>query len=352
MNKSILGIVAGSILAASCVTASADTLTINTLTLQNVRVTGMADGVLQYISAGSRQTKKLSEITAIEFSRYPDYAKAVALMADDPAKAADLFGDLAGDVREDFLKPLMRLRASEALDKAGRFEQALEYYLEAVDDDKSEYFVSRVPSNVPTGNDAADAKAALNDAIRRTRHRDVKAALQATLAKFTEQATAPVAETGGPETPTTNDKTEPVNPTPQPEPVNTTPTPPTPEVSSVRLRTVTNLIENQRYDNALTQISAMMSDRQAAGKLLPDLYYLRGLAEAGKGEHFTAALSLLRVPVHFPDHPLAVPALEQAGHQLKADGQADAARTVWERALDKADDMTTKRRLQEAISSL
>jgi tetratricopeptide (TPR) repeat protein len=348
MNKSILGIVAGSILAASCATASADTLTINTLTLQNVRVTGMADGVLQYISAGSRQTKKLSEITAIDFSRYPDYAKAEALMADDPAKAADLFGGLAGDVREDYLQPLMRLRASEAMDKAGRFERALEYYLEAVEDDDSDYFVSRAPSNVPTGADAAGAKAALTGAISRTRDAQVKAALQATLAKFARQAAAD----GNTETAADNGNAEPVDPNPTPDPDPVQPTEVAAEVSSVRLRTVTNLIENERYDNALTQINKMMSDRQAAGKLLPDLYYLRGLAEAGKGEHFTAALSLLRVPVHFPDHALALPALEQAGHQLKADGQADAARTVWERALDKADDMTTKRRLQEAISSL
>jgi len=318
----------------------ADQITFNNLTLPNVRITALSDGAVEYLSAGARRSVPLEDVSSIQFTRYPRYAEAMGQLETQPADAAETFGNLASSVREDFLRPLMRIRAAEALDRAGEFQDALEMYLEAVSGDASEYFVSRIPSNVPTGDEADAARRALTDAIRRARDGDVKAALQGVLDSIAQpvedvpaDATAVTPPAGA--APGDGDAAD---------------VPPAP-ATSVSLRTVENLIQTERYDRALEQIQRFLADGPPE-QLLPELYYQRGRAEAGRGRHFTAALSLLRVPVHFSDHALAVPAMELAGHQLKADGQTEAARAVWQRAMDRTDDAAVKRRLMQAIDSL
>jgi len=359
-NRAALNWTTVAVIAVSALAVQADDITINNLTLPNVRVTSIADGMVEYISAGARRSSKLEDVTAIDFSRYPGYAEAMGKLDSDPKAAADIFRDLASDVREDFLIPWMRLRAAQALDKAGQFRDALDLYLEAVEGDDSDYFVSRAPSNVGTGQAAKRARQALTQAIGRTRDADVKAALRKVLASAQPADAEPADD--DPADPVTPPRdvttvTPPADTGPQPDPEpreRIDPAPasvPTPADGVIRLNSLENLLDNDRYDQALEQIDNYF-DQPAAVRMRAELYYYRGRAQSGQKRHFAAALSLLRVPVHYPDHALAVTALELAGHELKADGQADAARTVWENAVRKTDDTATKRRLMEAINSL
>ena len=330
---------------ATAAVGRADELTIDNLKLTNVRITSVADGTVEYISAGSRRNTALDDIQAIELSRYPSFGEAVAATADDPRAAAGKLRDLLTDVREDYLLPLIQLRLSEALDAAGDFGGALEAYLKAVDGDDSAYFTTRAPKNLPDRPEARRrAVLQVERAIGRARDPAVKRNLEALRAQLTA---APDAGDNG-EPPTPDDGRPAVAPTPGPA---VDPSAAFSEGRVMRISSVETLLERQRYDEALKQISEFM-DKEAGRRMLAELYYYRGRAEAGKGEHLSAALSLLRVPVHFPDHPLAVPALELAGAELQADDQPDAARKVWQRAIEMTDDAATKRRIQRMIDAL
>ena len=106
------------------------------------------------------------------------------------------------------------------------------------------------------------------------------------------------------------------------------------EVAAIR-----KLIEQGSASMALTRIATVREGQ--IGRLVPaDLYYWEGRAwlldAAGQAEPASATavrrragLAFLRLPVHFPEHPLAPEALFRAGELCALDGLSPSAARLW-----------------------
>lgn len=340
MRTSLVAVLSIGLLAAG---AAGDEITLGRVPLPNVRITSIDNGKVMYLANRREQRETdLSQITAIKLDRYPKFAQSVAKIADQPADAAADLRGLLGSVEEKWLKPLIRLRLSEALDRAGRFDQAIQAWSEAVADDNSAYFIGRLPRNVPT--DAAQrkaARAAAKGALADARNARVKAELEKVVKVLDDpDATLPEPEPTPIATPSNGGATVPSNAGPA--------RPGDGRFNPVSMRLINNFLSSQRYDLAIAKINEVIDE---AGAPKPELYYNRGLAETGAEQPAAAAASFLRVAVVFGDHELAGDSFVRAGEAFKTAGRADLARRVWQAALDRTQDRAIRARLQDLIES-
>lgn len=120
------------------------------------------------------------------------------------------------------------------------------------------------------------------------------------------------------------------------------------------LSTILDLIERGQADRAIQQANLMIERAAANDRLehLANLYFQLAFAQQQNGEPFAAALSFLRVVVHYPDRPLALHAMERAGHALYAARLPEPAEKLWRRAAERTEDAAMKSRLQAAIDAV
>ena len=116
-----------------------------------------------------------------------------------------------------------------------------------------------------------------------------------------------------------------------------------------RMGAIQALMKSKRYERAVEQANKMMAHVNAP---LPDLFYQRAMAEQAMGENERAAMSYLRVAIHFPHHKLAIPALYQAGKSLTRVGDTLDAAKVYQEALKRAKNPQTRRSIQQALDAL
>ncbi len=288
---------------------------------RTVAITDIRDGLVLYRARGAEREAALDTITSIQLTKYPAFAKAVAKTGAEPAQAADELGKLLKSVREPYLKPLILIRRAEALDRAGRFVEALNDYAAALALDDSAYYIDRAPSRLPA--DAARRAAARKAVERLLTEQDSPAVterLRALLAEF-DQAPAekPQAQTTEPEP----------KPKPEPKADDAGQAPRLEEIEGYSKSTqqqIANLVAAKKYPQAVARIDRAIAAPKAP---LADLYYQRGLAQAAMKQDAPAALSFLRTASLFPEHKLADDALFQAGAALERAGKGDIARRVW-----------------------
>ncbi len=321
--------------------AIADQISLNGIPIPNVRITGLADGQLAYIAAGTRRSADLEDISRISFDRYENYDDAVVMIQTNPEQAARDLRQILGTVREDFLKPLVNLRMSEALDAAGELDDAIQAWADAVRADSSAYFVERVPSSLPEARGQRDR--AIRAAQRVQRQVRTNAARQA-LADLVSKLEGDAAE-GEPQP-------EPARGVAEPEPA--TASTPSPEVSDAQtasiMRSIDTYIQSQRYDQATDRI-AQMRERMDES-LNPVLDYQLGRIAAAQGRPVDAAVWFCRVGLLHPEHELAGSALMQAGRAFESAEQPSAALSTYRVALDKVTDAGDRRTVQERIGAL
>jgi len=114
----------------------------------------------------------------------------------------------------------------------------------------------------------------------------------------------------------------------------------TPEMKRVRaeLPRIDSLIATGKYDKALTHIKSL--NNNSAGTLRADLYYRQGRARLGKSEtHKTkndagrerirAGLAFMRVVIHFPKHEYAPECLFRTGRICRQLGLNRQAGQLW-----------------------
>lgn len=131
-------------------TAGADEIVIGGLTYKNVRIEGMREGKLYVVLPSGSRGIDLVDVQGLKIDVYPDYAKGDAAMAEkDWAKAADIFEALLDKVSEDYMKVLVGAKLVASLDRAGKFEDAVNRYAVLLRQDQGLLTKAVEPKMVP-----------------------------------------------------------------------------------------------------------------------------------------------------------------------------------------------------------
>lgn len=356
----------------------ADVVYLGKLPVKNVRITGIEDGVVMFSGPGGQQQKELAALGGLDFERYPDYRKAVQLIEDDPAQAARLLQGVLNALRRDgqFMRPLVRLRLSQAQDAAGQFAPAIENYIQAIQGDASDYFLERAPRNAPADADTLKQAAERVEKARGdTRDADVRQALQnlGTSIGRTLQRTA--ASANGTAAQTDSDPAE-MAPTPRGGQADQAPRtlgaraddqagaagaalPAEREAQDTAdaARAITAIqspMDAGRWDQAIEAGQKMVESLSQRGlqDRLPDVYFALAQAHAGKGDHLSAALTYMRIAVTFPNDNLRDAAMLAAGQQLAEAEHYEAARQVLQKLETTATQTQIRREAQTVRSRL
>jgi tetratricopeptide (TPR) repeat protein len=307
--------------------AFADTIKIERLAYPGVTILGLKEGQVFYSVRGAEQEVSLSRVTAIELDRYPAFAEAAQqIEAGEAAAAAMKLQALKARVRERRLKPLVQAKFVEALDAAGRFDQAVKEWVELATQDNSDEILRLMPENLPT--DEADRKQAadaVEQRIRLVQDPLVKRSLQQLREQLLAQPEpqAPAAEPGdgaaaaSPSVAAGGDEGVEIDLATSGDPIS-------------------NLIKAGQLEEALEQINNALDRRGAS---LSRLLYQRGVTQAALDRDKDAALSFMRVVIHFsPTSQWYTPALIEAGKVMQRLGQPEHARTLWSEAVAQGDE--------------
>jgi len=333
--------------------AHADKVVLGRMEIPNVRITGITNGEVSYISAGVPRTAALDRVSRIEFSSYPGYDDAVERIDTRPEDAARDLRQIVSSIGEDYIQRLARLRLSEALDKAGRTADAISAWAQAVAGDSSDYFVSRIPSNLPDASDARQAAAdAARSALGQVRSTKVRQALQQLIGKLTaagpsagnRDASAAASSAAGPADQPAR-RTAP----PAPEPSVDLQSDNGSRAASI-MRSIQTYIDSGKYERALERIAQVRA--QADAELQPVLEYQHAAVDTARDRPMDAAVRFLRVGLLHADHQLAPAALMKAAAALENAERPDAAMTVWRQAAEATDDPARRRQIQSRINDL
>ena len=130
--------------------AGADEIIIGGLTYKNVRIEGMRDGKLFVVLPSGSRGIDLVDVEGLKIDLYPDYMKGDEAINDgDWAKAADIYSGLVDKVTEDYMKVLVGAKLVASLDRAGKFEDAVNRYVTLLKIDQGLLTKAVEPKRVP-----------------------------------------------------------------------------------------------------------------------------------------------------------------------------------------------------------
>lgn len=223
-------------------------------------------------------------------------------------------------------KLLIQCRLIPAWDAQGRFERAVELYLEAIEVMPALTDVLRPTSFPETGSAVLEmAGRQVDAAIRRHGDDAVARSLQNWRTAWPQRPVTTVPES------LPDDGQTVVSPIPQ---------------WTEAIKAIAGLVGSGRHAEALEQVNAWRP--RVHGRLLADVYYWQGrafeasvpnAAAGGPGGTATqparsaatarAGLAYMRLPIHFPQHPLAAECLYRAGELCRRGGEAEQAGRLW-----------------------
>lgn len=298
----------------------------------NIRVTSIREGLLYFVTAGGEQSALVENIQELKLSKYPDYEKADALLNQkDYAGAARTLDKLADSVNEDWLKTLVMAKLVFALDRSGQFSKAMTRYLQLIQLDLSDFVINLVPQQLPT-----DVKVRAEAA--KQLQQDMQFVAEPKVRNLLDKVLKALKEAPG-----------------EAEPIMT------PGVGGGGLvgggaeaarDIVAEMLEQKKYDGALKIIDEQMQDPRST---LSKLFYQRGVAQAGLGQNEEAAVSFMRVIVHFRPHTTGyyLPSLIEGGKVFVKLGQSDHARALWTEAKSLTrDDAEKTKEVDQLLSGL
>lgn len=316
-NKWMVQLMAVLVCAVATFSAIADTVKIKGLPYPNTRVINIKDGKLFVVIGGTERSFDLLEVESIVIDRYPKLEDADrSIKRKQYDEALQTLEELSGTVREDYMKFWVNAKIVYCLNQSKRYDEALTYYLKVVEYDQSKLVEAIMPSAVDLSKEVkAEAVKKLKNYATTTQKSDAKAligkmveALEADMAgkKPTEEEpkdSVSGAFTGG-------DKV-------------------------VKADPVQKLIDAKKYEEAHKLIETELKKERAP---LIKLLMQRAEAEAGLGQYKNAALSYLRVPIHFPRAQEGVKCYLGAGDMLMKLKSPQQALKLWERAKAKVSD--------------
>ncbi|QNN22776.1 hypothetical protein HED60_11025 [Planctomycetales bacterium ZRK34] len=303
----------------------------------NIRVTSIREGLLYFVTAGGEQSALVENIQELKIDRYPDYAKADALLNEkDYAGAAKVLDKLAENVKEDWLKTLVMAKLVFALDRSGQFSKAMIRYLQLIQLDLSDYIVNLVPQQLPQ--DVKQRKEAASQL-----EQDMQFVAEPKVRELLQKVLTALKEAPG--------EAEPI--VMPPSGGGTSGGGGLVAGSTEASRDIVEeLLNKKEYESALKLIDEQIQDPRST---LSKLLYRRGLALAGLGRNEDAAVAFMRVIVHFRPHTTSYYQLSliEAGKVFVKLEQPDHAKALWTEAKGMIrDDDETAKEVDQLLSGL
>ncbi|HSW46697.1 MAG TPA: hypothetical protein VLM89_14135 [Phycisphaerae bacterium] len=286
-----------------------------------VTVVELKEGRLFYeLSSGREVERPIEQVTFLQISGWDAFNAAEKLMQEGRHRAAaeayeQLLHDkdAAASVGRLDRGLLVRSRLIRACDQDGRFDRAVEVYLEVAERMPAAVESLR-PARLPNAGSTflPAAATAVDAAIARRRGTPLGVSLARWRMTWPDAA-ATTTRTADPDA--------------------------SPESRRLReeLAAVESLIAAGSFDDALARLQPLQNDK--AGAQRPEVFYWQGRAWWGKSEKegkedrerdvCRAGLAFMRVAIHYPGHPLAPESLFRAGEVCSRSGQPGRAGGLW-----------------------
>ncbi len=308
----------------------ADAITRKGITYKPVTIADIKDGEVIYNTLGQERKLKVEEVDAIEVDTLPDLAKADDLASKEKwSSAANLYRAAGRKAKKPWQENWAQRKLVISLDRAGSYESALKEYAKLLQKDDSEFAVEVFPKNLPQDlsklkdlkKDAEDLKGRIHNAKAKTYFDKLIAAL----ASVDTENAKPTSDRRPPD-----GKPEGAAPVIKID-INTPD--PTKARNNEEGSEVGELIQAGKFEEALKAIEPKLKAKTTA---MSRLLFYQGKAEAALGRDMDAAVSLMRVIVHYPDDKWSVDSRIEAGKLFKKLGNESHAKALWAEAKDLA----------------
>lgn len=291
----------------------ADTIKVKGITYPDARVINIKGGKLFVLLAGRERQFDIELVEELTIEKYPKLEDADRqIKRKNYEEAVQLLEELAGSIREEHLQFWVNAKLVFTLDQLGQYQRALDVYQKVIDYDQGLLVKQIQPSNLPESKEAKEeALKALKRHHENTRKRDAKDILAGMVKKLEASiAGKEMKDDKANDTPnvggalTGSGKVEQVDP-------------------------VQKLIEAKNYKEASELIEKeLKKDRAPLIKLLMQ----RAVVQANTDKPKDAALSYMRVVVHFPRAQEVNECLVGAGDMMLKLNAPDQARKLWTEA--------------------
>lgn len=291
----------------------ADTIKVKGIAYPNTRIINIKSGKLFVLLAGRERQFDIELVEEIKIDKYPKLEDADRqIKRKNYTEAVQLLEELAGSVREDWVKFWVNAKLVFTLDQLGEYRRALDVYTKVIDYDQGLLVKQIQPANFPESKEGKEeALKALKRHVENTRKRDAKDILTGMVKKL-EAAIA------GKEM-----KDDDKNATPQVGGALTG----AGEVK--KADPIQKLIDAKKFKEAAELIETeLKKDRAPLIKLLMQ----RAVVQANMDNPKDAALSYMRVIVHFPRAQEVNQCLVGAGDMMLKLNAPDQARKLWTEA--------------------
>lgn len=313
------------------VTVRADEVRVGRLPYSGVTVTDFSAGELVFRTAGREITRPLSSITRIELSGRSDFNLAEEMLVDKRYEEAAQAYRRAEDATTGvpWLRRLISCRLVQALDGAGRFDEAVHQWLLATGDDGAEELLMLRPANLAPQGEQVNSRAInlLEIRLNRVENEQLRRSIRELLLELywlegRHEKAAEMAELLG-------DVPQP------PSDIETATDGAARQVHGGQLADIRGLLDENRPERALEFVLARMARLDEIE--MPEALLLAGRARMalyqarGSREHLlSAGLDFMRVAVFYAGTDFAAEALYRAGEVNEELGNASAARAAWQ----------------------
>ena len=290
----------------------ADLIKVKGIAYPNVRVMNIKNGKLYVELAGRQRDFDIELVEALEIERYPKLADADrAIQRKKFDEAVDLLEELSGSVREKYLQFWVNAKATYCLDQLGRFDEAFTYYQKVLTYDQGLLVKSIAPKKYPKSKEDKEEilKAVMRYALDAPN--DDAKAIAKLMVKNIEASIAGKEVKPADSTNTTSSNAFVGN------------------ANAKKADPIQKLIDAKKYKEAAAEIEKAFKKERAP---LIKLFMQQASVYAATGKSKDAAVSYMRVVVHFPRAAEVAECLVGAGDMMLKLKVPDQARKLWEEA--------------------
>ena len=308
--------------------------------VQNVRIQSIGGGEIVYLApAGTEVRGTLDTLEAIRMTIYPQMEQAqAALEAGDAGRAVELLQELRRQGRDPWVQHYARRELVGALERQGQAEQAMQAYLELLEEGVDPYFLTRPPLEAVQTADEAQRQRVRE--LLTPRLEAVEGETHDLLEQMLEASGTGAIEAAEPDAMAT-----------QTAPADADAAAPALDESAVVLpaaapldHPIANLLRQGRFQEAIQAADQALS---TSGDLASSLYF-KGRAQLELAEqsgdqnlYKDAGLNFVRVMTYFGDRSLyGTPALLEAAYVHERIGEAEVARELFSKAAIRLDPET------------
>jgi hypothetical protein len=333
MNHRSLRILLGSLGLLSAIAlagvARADSFKYDGFPYKDVKISGFKDGGMAAIVGSAEKQYDLAKLESLNLVDSPKL-NAAEDARKDPKKASALYLDAIKSINRKDIKLLAQARAISVFEADGKYLDAVTNFLDVYQAAPTAATWELHPQTLP----AAGSTLLKDSALRITeklpafaKSTDATKNLKSLLLEIYTKANDPKAAALAKELNVGIAAVE------TPVASASTPQDVTPSVGAGDLSSVEGAVNAKKWDDAITQADALLAT--ATGDAAIKLFQLKAQAYLGLGKQEDAALSLMRIALHYPNSPAAPTALLQTADIQKKLKQDVAANRLYKEIVDK-----------------